>query len=275
MNKLAVIFGLILSLVADRAFAVDVSAYDHVIAKNEIVCGVFPWAPYKVLDPNTKEWSGFAIDIYRRAFATLDLKVKFKELVVGNQVQDLNSGNVDAICDDGPYTMSAGKFVEYSNPVYISIEYPYVRIDENRIKSRVDLNNKNIHFTGIDSDLSSDLVNRLFPQASISTLPATADGAQLFMNVATKKADVVIADPAAFSVYEKSNPGKLKPLFKSEPLGKYKNVISVRKGDLKMLGLVNQAIDNVLAFGIVDDVLDGVDPKHEAFMRVRLPYSFK
>jgi ABC-type amino acid transport substrate-binding protein len=259
---------LLLSCACINIARADDSAYDRVMAKNEIVCGVFPWAPYKILDPNTKEWSGFAIEFYRKAFATLDIKVKFKELVLGTQVQDLNNGNIDAICDDGPYTLSAGKFVEFSDPVYATPEYLYVRKGETRFKKRADLNDVNVIFTGIDGDVSNDLATRLFPKAKLQSMPGTTDVSQIFLNVATKKADVAVADPSAFSQYEKNNPGKLVPLFKDKPLGRYKIVISVKKGDLKMLGLANQAIDNAHALGITDEVLDGFDPNHEMLLRV-------
>ncbi len=252
----------------------EFSAYDRVIAKNELVCGIYSWAPYKELDPNTGEWKGFAVDIYRKAFATLDIKVTFKEVVLGNQVEDLNSGRIDAMCDDGPWTLSAGKFVEYSDPAYIAITYPYVRVTEKRFKKRTDFNSADVSFTGIDGDLSTDLARRLFPAAKVISSPSTTDISQLYLNVQTGKADVVIGDPASFSVYNKNNPGKLKALFTDKPIAKYKNVVSVKKGDVKMLGLVNQAIDNALALGIVDDVLDGFDPAHKLLMRVRLPYAF-
>ena len=250
------------------------SAYDRVIAKNELTCGVVIWPPYKELDPNTKEWKGFSIDLYRQMFATLDIKVNFKEVVLGTQLQDLNSGRIDAMCDDGPWTLSAGKFVEFANPVYASIVYPYIRKGDTRFKSRADLNNENITFTGIDGDLSSDLVHRLFPKAKMMSMPAITDVSQLFLNVKTKKADVVICDPVAFETFEKSNSGVLQPLSKDKPLGIYKNTATVKKGDTKMLGLINEAIDNAQAFGITDELLDSVDPKHEKLMRVKNRYGF-
>lgn len=257
------------------AHAADASAYDRVIAKNDIVCGVIPWAPYKILDPNTGEWSGFGVELYRKAFATLDLKTTFKEVVLGNQVQDLNTGRVDAICDDGPWTMSAAKYVDYSIPAYASIVYPYVRMDETRIKSRADLNKKEVRFVGIDGDLSSDLVQRLFPNATFQSMPSTTDVSQLFLNVATKKADVAIVDPASFTLFEAHNKGKLKVIFKDQPLGKYRQVVSVKKGDSKFLDLVNQALTNAHDFGISDDVLNEFDPTHDKLMRVRSSYTFE
>ncbi len=273
MKKLLCSLAVLMSFFSFSARA-ETSGYDRVMAKNEIVCGVWSWPPYKELDPNTKEWKGFIIDIFRKAFATLDIKVVFKEVVLGNQVQDLNSGRVDAICDDGPYTMSAGKFVEFSDPLYASIVYPYVRQDETRFKTRADLNNEKVHFTGIDGDVSSDLVPRLFPKAKLATMPTMTEVSQLYMDLMTKKVDVVLADPVSFAVFEKTNPGKLRPLFKNKPLGHYKEGISVKKGDMKLLGLVNQAIDNALAFGLVDEALDALDPKHEQLMRVRSRYVF-
>lgn len=268
-------FSLAILLFTFNAQAADTSAYDRVIVKNEIVCGVIPWAPYKILDPNTGEWSGFGVELYRRAFATLDLKTTFKEVVLGNQVQDLNTGRVDAICDDGPWTMSAAKFVDYSIPAYASIVYPYMRVGETRIKSRADLNKKEIKFVGIDGDLSSDLVQRLFPNATFQSMPSTTDVSQLFLNVATKKADVAIVDPASFTLFEANNKGKLKSFSRDEPLGKYRQVVSVKKGDTKMLNLINQALTNAHDFGITDDVLNEFDPTHEKLMRVRSPYTFK
>lgn len=249
------------------------SAYDRVIAKGELVCGVIPWAPYKVLDPNTKEWSGFSIDMYRKIFATLDIKVTFQEVVLGNQMQDLNNGRVDAICDDGPWTMSAAKFVDYSHPAYATPVYPFVRADDKRFNKRGDFNKKEVSFTGIDGDLSSDLVKRVFPQAKILTMGSMTDVSQLFVNVETKKADVAISDAAAFSVYEKTNPNKLR-MVSGKPLGLYRTVIAVKKGDDKLLGLINQAVDNGLDFGIIDDVLDTFDPEHNKLMRIRERYSF-
>lgn len=257
------------------SFSAQADTYAKVISKNEIVCGVIPWPPYKEYDPNTKEWKGFAIELYKRAFATLDMKVTFKEVILGTQLQDLNNGMVDAICDDGPWTMSSGKFVEYSDPMYASIVHPYVRKGETRFKIRADLNKPEILFTGIDGDLSSDLVQRLFPNAKLASMPGTTDVSQLYLNVATKKADVVIADPGSFTAFEANNPGQLEPLFKDQPLGTYKTVVSVKKGDIKMLGLVNQAVDNALAFGIVDEILDGFDPKREKLARVRSRFVTK
>jgi ABC-type amino acid transport substrate-binding protein len=269
------IVAVLLALLAIPAYADDGSAYDRVIAKNEIVCGITPWAPYKEIDPVTKEWKGFVIDLYRKMFATLDMKVTFKEVVLGTQVEDLNLGRVDAICDDGPWTLSAGKFVEFADPVYAVPDYIYVRKDETRFKSRAELNNKDVKFAGIDGDVSNDLAKRLFPNATLLSMPGNTGVSQIFLNVTTKKADVAIVDRSSYEAFSKNNPDQLKLLFPEKPVGVYKVTVSVKKGDFKLLGLVNQAIDNGLSFGIVDEILDGVDPKHQTLIRVRSKYAYQ
>lgn len=269
------LLAVLLSVLSFAAQAKDAEypAYDRVMAKNEIVCGVYVWPPYVNLDLKTKKFTGLSIELLEKMFATIDLKVKFQEVIVGAQVQDINNGRVDAVCTDGPWTMSAAKFVEFSDPYGFNPVYPYVRTDDNRFKTRADLNNKNIKFTGIDGDLSTDLVRRLFPKAASLGMPNTTDVSQLYMNVETKKADVAIVDPASFEKYAAKNPNKLKAIFADQPLGVYKSVISVKKGDIKMLGLVNEAIDNALHFGLLDDVMDKYDPAHKKFKRVRKKFE--
>jgi ABC-type amino acid transport substrate-binding protein len=88
---------LLIALFPFIGFATEDSAYDRVITKNEITCGIMAWAPFAEIDPNTKEWNGLTVGIMRKAFATLDMKVRFKEVTPGNQVQDLNNGRIDAV----------------------------------------------------------------------------------------------------------------------------------------------------------------------------------
>src|SRR5690606_27704633 len=48
--------------------------------------------------------------------------------------------------------------------------------------------------------------------AKVVEITAMQGAAQLFENVATKKADLVYQDPFTFSYYDAANPGKLKKL---------------------------------------------------------------
>ena len=247
--------------------------YERIMQSGKVVCGYFPWPGYAEKDPNTGELSGLEIDLAKASLATLDLKVEWKELVVGTQLEDLKNGKVDAICFDGPFVMSSGKFVEFSNPVFAPIAISYVRSGENRFAAKADLNDPSVRFVGIDGDFSSDLVKRLFPKAQLLTMPGTTDASQLFLDVATKKADITIVDPLSFQVFQKSNPDKVKALFPEQPIGIYKKVFSVAKGDMKTLGLLNQAIDNAAAFGITEEVLNKHDPDHSTLKRVRSIYE--
>jgi ABC-type amino acid transport substrate-binding protein len=246
--------------------------YDRIVKSGTIVCGYFPWPGFAEKNVNTGELSGIQIDAVNQAFATLDLKVEWKEVIIGAQVEDLTNGKVDAVCLDAPFVMSAGKFVEYSNPFYGSKAVVYARTDEQRFTKLSDLNNETVRFSGIDGDFSMDLAQRLFPKAKMISMPGTTDPTQLFVNLTTRKADVLLTDPMSFQLFEKSNPNQLKGLFAGKAIGVYKIVASVRKGDFKTLGLINQAIDNAASFGITDAVLNKFDPDLRFMQRVRSPY---
>jgi ABC-type amino acid transport substrate-binding protein len=247
--------------------------YERIMQSGKVVCGYFPWPGGAEKDSNTGKVSGLVVDLVEQALATLDLKVEWQEVIMGTQVQDLNIGKIDALCNDGPWVMSAGKFVEFSDPMVATVLMPYIRIDESRFSTKADLNNSSVQFVGLDGDASVDLAQRRFPKAQLKSLPGNTDLSQLFLDVATKKADVLITDPHSFKAFEKTNPGKLKAFMPGKPVGTYKMVFSVAKGDMKTLGLLNQAIDNAAAFGITEEVLNKHDPDHSTLKRVRSIYE--
>jgi ABC-type amino acid transport substrate-binding protein len=247
--------------------------YERIMQSGKVVCGYFPWPVYAEKDPNTGKLSGLTIDLVEKALATLDLKVEWKELILGTQIQDLETGKVDVVCIDGPFIMPTGKLVEFSNPLFASVVIPYVRADDDRFKAKADFNNESVKFVGLDGDFSADLVQRRFPKAQLKSTPATTDVSQLFLDVATKKVDVTIGDPLGFKVFDKNNPGKLKAFMPDKPVGTYKLVLSVSKGDMKTLGLLNQAIDNAAAFGITEEVLNQYDSEPRTLKRVRSIYE--
>ncbi|MBM3602649.1 MAG: transporter substrate-binding domain-containing protein [Alphaproteobacteria bacterium] len=249
------------------------ATYDRIMQSGKVVCGYFPWPGGAEKDPNTGKVSGLVVDLVEQALATLDLKVQWQEVVIGTQVQDLNTGKIDALCNDGPWVMSAGKHVEFSDPMVATILLPYIRVDDSRFSAMADLNNPSVRFVGLDGDASVELAQRRFPKAQLKSLPGTTDLSQLFLDVATGKADILITDPHSFDAFEKNNPGKVKPFLPAKPVGLYKMVFSVAKGNMKTLGLLNQAVDNAAAFGITEQVLNKHDPDHRTLKRVRSIYE--
>lgn len=273
MKKL--ILAVFIFLAGVPAFAADKareSVYDRVMRTGTLRCGFMLWPPYFDVDPNTGAVKGVGADLYRAVADLLDIKVEYKEIVVGQQVQEMEQGKVDAVCNDGPWVFSSMKFVDYSDPVYFSPVYLYVREDENRFATPESLNAKDVRFTGMDGDVSVTLVQRLYPEAALMTLPATADAASLMMNVTTGKADALIIDPAAANSFNATNKPGIRALFTDSPVV-YPVGLSTRKGEQALLNMLNAGIQALWNTNAGGPILKAYDPDGMLFLPPAKPYG--
>jgi len=271
MKKVLLI--VLLSLIALPAFAVDApkeSVYDRVMRTGVLRCGYVAWPPYFSLDPNTKTLSGVSKDISDSAARILGLKIEYVDVPNAGQVEDFNSGKIDAMCGDGPWVLSTIKYVDYSKPYFYVPVYAYGRAGEERFKSPVDLNNPGVTFVAIDGDLSTDLALADFPKAKLSSLGNVSDPSQMLLNVTTGKADVVIVDPVTVDTFSKNNPRKITKLF-DKPVAVYGGGFSVRKGETDLLNTLNGAVDAVMNTGQSDQTLKKYDPQSTLFLPVAKP----
>ena len=203
------------------------TAYSRVVQTGILRCGYTPWPPYFSLDPNTKVLTGVSKDLSDIAAKMLGFKIEYVDVTLDQQVQDLNSGKIDAMCGDGPWILSTIKYIDYTKSYFYVPVYAYGRAGEKRFAVLEDMNNPNITFTAIDGDVSTDLAVTYFPKAKLNSLGSLTDPSQMLLNVVTKKADVVMTDPLTVSAFAKNNSGKIKILFK-HPLAVYGGGFSIR-----------------------------------------------
>jgi len=248
------------------------SAYDRVMRTGVLRCGFAPWPPYFNLDPNTQKLSGLSKDLSDDIAELLGWKIEYIQVVVGQEVTDLASGKVDAVCGASPWVISSIKYVDYTKPYFYVAVYAYGRAEEARFSTLDHLNSPEVSFVGIDGDLSTDLVQSGFPQAKISTLPATTDPSQMLLNVATKKADVVIVDPPTVSLFSQNNPGKIK-IIGAHPIAVYGGGFSVKKAENDLLNTLSEAVNAVINTGQADRVLKKYDPDGTLFFQAARPYK--
>ena len=256
---------------APKASAKAETAYQRVLRTGILRCGFSPWPPYFSLDPNTLELSGLSKDLSDAVIRLLELKLEYVQIVLGQQVQDLDIGRIDAMCGDGPWVISTIKYLDYSKPYIYAGVYIYGRADENRFSSFDDLNSPAAAFVGIDGDLSTDLVQSFFSQAKISTLGSLSDPSQLLLNVTTKKADAVIVDPLTATLFAKNNPGKIKMLL-TQPVAVYGAGFSVKKGETDLLNMLNEAVSAAINTGQADRTRKKYDPDGTLFLPIMPPY---
>jgi len=247
------------------------SAFDRVMRTGVLRCGIAPWPPYFEVDANTHKVTGKAKPFYDMVADFLDLKIEYVELNYAAYVEDMKSGKVDAFCNDGPYTISLARQVDYSTPWLYAPIFVYGRA-EDAPSSMAKLNRQETRFVGMDGDLSVDLKNRLFPKAKIISSPQMVDPSQMLMDVATKKADAYILDVPAVNKFNATNKDKIVPLIK-DPVSIYPVGMSVLKGEDKLLKTLNTATEMAINMGIADKILYDIDPTGKALYPVAKPYK--
>ncbi|MDB5477509.1 MAG: amino acid transporter substrate-binding protein family [Alphaproteobacteria bacterium] len=249
------------------------TALERIKRTGTIRCGYLLWPLFFDLDPNTKELSGLYKDFTDTVISLAGWKIEYIQLVAGNEVTDLKIGRVDAMCGYGPWYLSSIKEVDYSRPLAYASVYLYGREEETRFKHPDDINNAGISLVGIDGDVSIDLAQRLYPKAKLYPLPGTTDGAQLLLNVATRKADAVITDPLTVAGFNKTNMDKVKSLFPGYPVATYGMEFGVNKGEAELLETLNGYSDMALNMNLIDPILQKYDPSNEVFFSVTRPYQ--
>ncbi|MCB9987869.1 MAG: transporter substrate-binding domain-containing protein [Rhodospirillales bacterium] len=250
------------------------SVYERVMRTGTLRCGYYPWPPFFEVDLNTGNVGGMMAEISKAVGDILDIDVEFVQMsALGYQVTELEKGIYDAFCVDSYYVFSSIKYLDYSTPEFYAPVFVYVRADDDRFQSNADLNKADVSFVGIDGDISVTMVEHSFPDAKIVTLPANSDGAQIMMNVTTRKADAAIIDPGIVEVFNRTNIPGLKRLDLDAPVATYPIGISVLKGEVKLLNMLNGAISALQNTNSIEPILKRYDPAGEALYPVAKPYT--
>lgn len=262
---------LIVLTASSSASAADETAYERVMRTGVLKCGVFAWPPYFEVDQNTRKMGGKAKPFYDAVASLLDLKIEYIELNFATYVEDMKRGRVDAFCNDGPYTISLAKQVNYVRPWLYAPVFAYGRADETRIKTLDDFNAAEFKFVGMDGDLSVDLKNRLFPDAQLVSVSTMTDYSQMLLDIVGKRADAMILDVPSFDKFNANNPHKIKALTQ-KPLAVYPVGLSVIKSEHELWQTLNTATDMAINMGYADKALHELDPTGKALYPVEKPY---
>lgn len=255
------------------------TAYERVMRTGVLRCGYIIWPPYMDRDLVSGQFSGMNYDYIETVAKRLGLKVEWaEEILPGNQVEALRTKKIDVICTaEGPMVPSTIKYIAYSKPLAYVPFYLYARVDDMRFDSGIeDVNNPKIKIAVIDGDVSGQVASIHFPKASHYAMPPLLSPSQMMIDVASKKADIVINDQLSMTEYFANNPDKLKRI-SDRPIAVFPNTFSVMRGEegRELLELLNQAIENVKDTGEEEIVFSKYiqDPKQVFFYHVNKPYE--
>ncbi|MFY9287847.1 MAG: transporter substrate-binding domain-containing protein [Alphaproteobacteria bacterium] len=236
------------------------TAYQRIVRSGVVRCGYALWPPFLRKDPNTGQLSGFNHEIFNEIGKELGLKIEWVEEVgFGNYIEGLNAGRYDALCqtvwpDPGRYKNATITLPVHYHNVYVVVRSNDARFDQGYNK----LNDAAFTTAAIDGDVTQSISRADFPNAKINALPQTVDATQLFLEVATGKADATFADYGFFKDYDVKNPGKLKTV--GQVLHVYGSVFSVKQGEADLKNLIDSAIVSLTNKGILAAILKREDP---------------
>lgn len=176
------------------------TTFDRIMETRTIRCGYYVFPPVTYRDPNTKELSGFTVDMMNEIGRRSGLKIEWtEETNFVSWTESLKAGRFDVACTPNWPDTPLGSVVAFSVPMFYAGMYPMVRADDARFKDGVDytdrLNKEDITFTTIEGDALDTIVRTHFPKAKIDLLPKSAGDSTFLLNLLTKKSDAILTDP--------------------------------------------------------------------------------
>jgi ABC-type amino acid transport substrate-binding protein len=250
------------------------SAFDRVIRTKTIRCGYFTWAPFLMVDPNSKKMNGIYHDVIEEIGKKLDLTIVWQEETgQANPFEGMKTGRFDIFCGPITPTPARSKQVGFSTPFFYIPYLAYARIDDTRFDKDIKkINDPQAKIAVIDGEFAYEIVARDFPKASLLTLPPLSDGSEVMLSVMTKKADIFLNDSAAAAKFIAKNPGVVKPISLT-PLRTLPAVLVIPQNDLAFKTIIDTVLDQLIADGFIETVLSRYGSKDSNFLNVAKPYQ--
>ncbi|TAH38307.1 MAG: amino acid ABC transporter substrate-binding protein [Alphaproteobacteria bacterium] len=234
------------------------SAYDRVMRTKTIRCEYATFAPSLVSDVNTKQISGYTVDLMNEIGRRLGLKVEWvEETTYGQMVEGLNSGRADVFCAATGLNVHRAKFTLATQPFFYAPIYLAVRPDDTRFAGNNPMraNGEDIKFLIVDGDIADTISRNNFPKAQRVSSPQLVDWPTMLQDVVAGKTDVVLAEPYTFREFDKNNPGKLKMLDQGRPASLLPVGFVVNKGEAQLKYMLDMALSEMTNEGYIHAVL--------------------
>ncbi len=250
------------------------SLYQRVIKSGTIRCGYGMFPPYCMKDPNTGKLSGIFVEILNEAGKNLGLKIDWSEEVGwANIIQGIETNRYDLIPTGIWPNASRGKHASFSIPLFYNRLDAYVRTKDDRFNNNLKtIDSKSIIIATIDGYINQDIAKRRFPQTRILSHPDMCDGAQVFLDIVNKKADITFDDPSLAALFLKNNPGTIKKIT-SKPIAVEANTMMFKIGEPAFKSMLDTALTELINNGYVDSVLNKYEPSPGVYLRLAPPYQ--
>lgn len=255
--------------------AVEPTSTDRFAGMSDLDVAYITYPPSMITDPNSGELSGIMHEVAEQISDKLNLDFNvIEETDWASMIQVVNAGRADMVVSGIWPSAARAKSADFTDAIYYSPVYAYVRADDARFDGDLSLvNSSDVTIGTLDGEVSAIVADSDFPNAGTEALPQGREVAQLMLLLTTNKADITFVEPAIAEAFLAKNPGSLKRVEGVEPVRVFPNTFLVAKGDAALLNAVNIAIAELANSGEIDRILADYDPEGTLFLRVSPPYS--
>lgn len=253
------------------------TAFERVMRTNTLRCAYLVLPPQFVRDPNTGAFSGVSYDVVTEAAKRLKLKVDWVEEVnFMNATEGFKSNRYDSLCLTAYRWVPWTRTVDFSVPLFYSTTDAYVRADDHRFDSSVQaINSPGAKIATIDGEASTFIREQDFPESANYSMPAGTDPALVLETIATKKADIALANPLTVMPYLKANPGQVRRVSGLAPIRTYSHSLVFEKGEQDLTAMFDVVLEEMIADGTINKIIDKYEVIPNSFVRVKSPVTGK
>lgn len=226
-------------------------------------------------DPNSKKLSGIFVEALDEAARNLNLSIDWTEEVgYGSMVEGLKTNRYDLVPTGVWPNANRGRYADFSLPLFYSGILVYVRSDDKRFdKDLTSLNTKSVTISTIDGTVQDLMARKSYPKAQVLSHPEMSEASQILLDVTQKKADVTFIEPGLVSLFLKNNPQTLKCINGGKPVGVVGNTMMFKIGEPSFKAMLNNALQELINTGYIDNLIDKYEPTKGAYFRVAPPYE--
>ncbi|MEL7197905.1 MAG: transporter substrate-binding domain-containing protein [Pseudomonadota bacterium] len=240
------------------------------LADGVLDAGYIPYPPSLIVDPNSGEFSGISYDVLEEIADRLGVELDpDEELAWGTMIENLNAGRSEIVATGIWPTPERDAQADFSNPIFYSPVYAYVRADDNRFDGNLQVANQpNITISILDGEVAESIAREDFAQASELSLPQISQVSELLLNVQNGKADVTFVEPAIAQEFLDANPGSIKRVEGIEPVRAFPTTFMVPDGEQEFLAELNRVLAEMQQDGTVNRIIDRYEEHDGSFIRV-------
>ncbi len=212
-----------------------------------------PGLGYK--DPRTGTLDGFEVDVVRAVAEKLfggPGHVEFSLVKDNDRIPALQSGRVDLVASQLTITPDREELVDFTVPYYVAREGLLV-LDESPIKTFEDL--KGLRIAVTDGSISMRRMRAGVPDAKLVVTPFSSENLEAVEN---GDADAASNDLINLTLMRKASPHpeRFKIIDIGDKFDKKPFAIAVKKGSKPLVSLLNDAIEDLRAHGVIDKLLN-------------------